>query len=75
MQDICHFTFRDIGYYVQYVCLLSGIWDIRKTNCGDICQFTMVFSKDIGHASNINFMVTVYSTVVLPFIWNTVFRQ
>ena len=28
MQDICFFTSRDMGYYVQYFCQLSGIWGI-----------------------------------------------
>ena len=28
MQDICYFTSRGMGYYVQYFCQLSGIWDI-----------------------------------------------
>ena len=28
MQDICYFTSRDMGYYVQYFCQLSGIWGI-----------------------------------------------
>ena len=39
IQDIFHFTSRDIGYCVQYFGQIQGYWIFRKINYGDICQF------------------------------------
>ena len=63
IQDICHFTSRDIGYYpfnfqgyrilCSIFCVLSGILIFRKIKFGDICQFirdTCLFtSRDMGY--------------------------
>ena len=44
MQDICHYTSRDIGYFPFYfqvnsiLCSILGTF-IRKLNYGVICQF------------------------------------
>ena len=47
-----HFTFRDMGYCVQYVCYFQKYWIFKKNDYGDICQFirdTCLFTPmDIG---------------------------
>ena len=60
IQDICHFTSRDIGYYrdmgylVQYFRYFQGYWKFRKINYGDICQFIrdicLFTSRDMGYS-------------------------
>ena len=63
IQDICHFTSRDIGYYSFYFqgygilcsifCYFQGYWIFRKINYGDISQFIMdtclFISRDMGY--------------------------
>ena len=66
IQDICHFTSRDIGYYPFYfqgyriLCsmflLLSGIFNIQEVNYGDIWRFirdTCLFTS-----TNMGYLVT-----------------
>ena len=63
IQDICHFTSRDIGYYpftsrymgycVQYFRYFQGYWIFRKIDYRDICQFirdhSLFTSRDMGY--------------------------